>query len=186
MPQHDYVIDNQGFPQFRGDLNNALAAIFSNNSGGSAPANAPIGAIWADTTNKRLKVKNSGGNWTDLSDYDQGFGGYKLAAGVPGRFTMQNGLWVQWSHSGNLPYENANPNSSGNFQANWRNPFGQIFFAIGVQHTGLSSKMFSGLSSWDINKAVWTVGYEDPRPSSLGWTISFSVLGIGTAGGTET
>ena len=38
MATHDYVIANQGFPAFRTDLNNALAAIVSNNSNGSSPS----------------------------------------------------------------------------------------------------------------------------------------------------
>ena len=38
MAQHDYVIANQGFPAFRSDLNTALSAIVSNNSGATEPS----------------------------------------------------------------------------------------------------------------------------------------------------
>jgi hypothetical protein len=51
MSQHDYNIANQGFPAFRSDLNNALSAIQTNNSGTSRPTGAVAGQIWLDTTN---------------------------------------------------------------------------------------------------------------------------------------
>ena len=38
MAQHDYVIDNSTGANVRADINNALLAISSNNSGSSAPS----------------------------------------------------------------------------------------------------------------------------------------------------
>jgi hypothetical protein len=43
-------IANQGFPAFRSDLNNALSAINSFQSGTSRPSGAVSGTIWLDTT----------------------------------------------------------------------------------------------------------------------------------------
>jgi hypothetical protein len=51
MAQHDYNIANQGFSSFRSDLNNALSAIQTTNSGTSLPTGAVAGQIWLDTTN---------------------------------------------------------------------------------------------------------------------------------------
>jgi hypothetical protein len=51
MSQHDYNIANQGFASFRSDLNNALSAIQTNNSGTSLPTGAVAGQMWLDTTN---------------------------------------------------------------------------------------------------------------------------------------
>ena len=51
MSQHDYNIANQSFPSFRSDLNNALSAIQTTNSGTSLPTGAVAGQIWLDTTN---------------------------------------------------------------------------------------------------------------------------------------
>jgi hypothetical protein len=51
MSQHDYNIANQSFPSFRSDLNNALSAIQTCNSGTSRPTGAVAGQIWLDTTN---------------------------------------------------------------------------------------------------------------------------------------
>ena len=50
MAQHDYNIINQGFPAFRTDLNNALSAIQTTNSGTSRPTGAVAGQLWLDTT----------------------------------------------------------------------------------------------------------------------------------------
>ena len=50
MAQHDMNIANQGFPAFRSDLNNALSAINSFQSGTSRPSGAVSGTIWLDTT----------------------------------------------------------------------------------------------------------------------------------------
>jgi hypothetical protein len=50
MAQHDYNIANQGFSSFRSDLNNALSAIQTTNSGTSRPTGAVAGQLWLDTT----------------------------------------------------------------------------------------------------------------------------------------
>ena len=50
MAQHDLNIANQSFSAFRTDLNNALVALGSQNSGSSAPGSVGTGTIWIDTT----------------------------------------------------------------------------------------------------------------------------------------
>jgi len=50
MAQHDMNIANQSFPSFRTDLNNALSAINSMQSGTSRPSGAVAGTMWLDTT----------------------------------------------------------------------------------------------------------------------------------------
>ena len=50
MSQHDLNVANQGFSAFRTDLNNALVALGSTNSGTSAPSSPQSGMIWVDTT----------------------------------------------------------------------------------------------------------------------------------------
>lgn len=66
MAQHDYVLDNQAGSSFRSDLNNALSAIVSNNSGASAPTTFAY-MLWADTTNGVMKQRNAANtNWVTL------------------------------------------------------------------------------------------------------------------------
>ena len=50
MAQHDFVINNQGFPAFRSDLNDFLTAVKTTHSGTSTPSGAVAGTIWLDTT----------------------------------------------------------------------------------------------------------------------------------------
>ena len=50
MSQNDLVIANQSFPSFRTDLNSALQAINTSQSGTSRPSGAVAGTIWLDTT----------------------------------------------------------------------------------------------------------------------------------------
>jgi len=71
MATHDYVIDNASGAAFRTDLNNALAAIVSNNSNSSSPATTYAYQWWADTTNGILKIRNSANNdWVELLQLD--------------------------------------------------------------------------------------------------------------------
>lgn len=72
MAQHDYVIDNQTAPNFRTDLNSALSAIVSNNSGTSAPSTTYANMMWYDTTNNLLRMRNESDDaWITLGTLDQ-------------------------------------------------------------------------------------------------------------------
>ena len=59
MSQHDYIIANDTGANVRSDLNNALAAIASNNSGSAEPTTTYAFQWWYDTTNNLLKLRNS-------------------------------------------------------------------------------------------------------------------------------
>ena len=71
MATHDYVLDNASGAAFRTDLNNALAAIVSNNSNSSSPSTTYAYQWWADTSNAVLKIRNSANNaWIELFQLD--------------------------------------------------------------------------------------------------------------------
>gem|GEM_PF-1735894 len=71
MAQHDYVIANGSGAAVRSDLNNALAAIVTNNSGSTEPATMYAYQFWADTTAGLLKLRNSANNaWITLRELD--------------------------------------------------------------------------------------------------------------------
>ena len=59
MATHDYVIANGTGAAVRSDLNDALAAIVSNNSSATAPATTYAYQWWPDTTTGLLKQRNS-------------------------------------------------------------------------------------------------------------------------------
>ena len=71
MATHDYVIDNSTGANVRADINNALAAIVSNNSSSSQPTTRYAYMWWADTTNGVLKIRNSANDgWIELLQLD--------------------------------------------------------------------------------------------------------------------
>lgn len=72
MTQHDYVIDNQSAPNFRSDLNNALSAIATTNSGGTAPSTTYAGQLWHDTSANQLKIRAEANDaWIVVADLNQ-------------------------------------------------------------------------------------------------------------------
>jgi len=72
MSQHDLTIANQGFPAFRSDLNNALQALGSLQSGTSAPSPTFANQMWYDTTNDVLKIRNEDNDaWISVLTLDQ-------------------------------------------------------------------------------------------------------------------
>lgn len=72
MSQHDLSIANQGFPAFRSDLNDALQALGSMQSGTSAPATTYANMLWYDTTNNIVKMRNEDNDaWISLITLDQ-------------------------------------------------------------------------------------------------------------------
>ncbi len=93
MAQHDYDIANQSGSAFRADLNNALAAIVSQNSGASAPSTTYAYQLWIDTsttpaTIKRRDAANS--SWITI-----GFADGTFPSLVPASSTVPtNGLYL--------------------------------------------------------------------------------------------
>ena len=71
MATHDYILDNATGANFRSDLNNALAAIVSNNSSSSEPSTKYAYQWWADTNEGVLKIRNSANDgWVTLLQLD--------------------------------------------------------------------------------------------------------------------
>ena len=62
MAQHDYNIANADGATVRADINNALSAIQSSNSGGSDPSSLVAGMLYYDTGDGYFKVVASNGS----------------------------------------------------------------------------------------------------------------------------
>lgn len=72
MAQHDFDIANQTFPNTRTDLNLALKAIASQNSGVSEPTTMFANMMWYDTGNNILKMRNEANDaWIDVINLNQ-------------------------------------------------------------------------------------------------------------------
>ena len=79
MAVHDYILANQSGSSFRSDLNNALAAIVSQNSSSTEPATKYAYQYWVDTsaTPALIKQRNAANDaWITLAEVD----GQTLAA----------------------------------------------------------------------------------------------------------
>ena len=79
MATHDYILSNQSGSSFRSDLNNALAAIVSQNSNATEPATTYSYQYWIDTsaTPALIKQRNAANDaWVTLAEVD----GQTLAA----------------------------------------------------------------------------------------------------------
>jgi hypothetical protein len=84
VAQHDYIISNQSGAATRSDLNNALAAIVSQNSGTTQPSTTYAYQWWADTTTGLLKLRNAANNaWITIGTLaDANLGLLSLAGGT--------------------------------------------------------------------------------------------------------
>ena len=85
MAQHDYVINNQGFPAFRSDLNNALDSVKTSNSGSTAPSTTAQGQIFVDTgTSGKIIIKfnYNGTAFSTVAEIDTSSGVVTIPSGV--------------------------------------------------------------------------------------------------------
>ncbi|PVY81049.1 tail collar domain [Cupriavidus alkaliphilus] len=83
MSQHDNVIDNQAGAAFRADLNAALQASASNQSGSSAPTITYPYQFWADTANGVMKIRNAANTaWLTVGLLDAANFGHVLPGAI--------------------------------------------------------------------------------------------------------
>jgi hypothetical protein len=72
MSQNDFTIANQGFPAFRADLNSALQALASNNSGATEPSTTFANMWWYDSANDIMYIRNEDNDaWIKFAELDQ-------------------------------------------------------------------------------------------------------------------
>lgn len=80
MSQHDYSIANGGGAAVRGDINNALAALLSQNSGPTAPTVTAPYMPWFDTSAGVLRVRNAADDGWVLAA--SGYGALPVSGGT--------------------------------------------------------------------------------------------------------
>ena len=79
MSQNDLVIDNQSFPATRADINSALQALGSLNSGAAAPSTTYANMLWYDTTNNTLKMRSEANSaWISVGYLDQSSNAFRI------------------------------------------------------------------------------------------------------------
>lgn len=72
MSQHDFTIANQTASSARSDINDALQALASNNSGDAAPTTTYANMWWYETDTNLLKIRNEGDSaWINVAYVNQ-------------------------------------------------------------------------------------------------------------------
>ena len=72
MSQHDFSIANQTASSARSDINSALQALASNNSGTGAPSTTYANMFWYETDTNLLKMRNEANTaWVNLGYVNQ-------------------------------------------------------------------------------------------------------------------
>ena len=185
MAQHDYVIANASGAAVRADLNNALSAIVTNNSGASAPSPTYAYQWWPDTTTGLLKLRNAANSgWVTvgtLATANLGLVVAPAAAGTVDQVLSTNGSGVQsWSDRARIVRATAVASTSGtsiDFTSipNWVERITVLFNAVslsgtadllvqlgistGIINTGYaSSSSFAG-TAVDASTATSTTGF---------------------------
>jgi hypothetical protein len=79
MSQNDLVIANQSFPATREDINSALQALGSSNSGTTEPDTIYANMFWYDTTAKILKLRSEANDaWISVGYFDQSANAFRI------------------------------------------------------------------------------------------------------------
>tara|TARA_B110000285_G_C15019063_1_gene560571 strand:+ start:206 stop:853 length:648 start_codon:yes stop_codon:yes gene_type:complete len=79
MSQHDLNIANQTASATRSDINNALVALGSTNSGSSAPTTTYANMMWYDTTANILKIRSEADDaWISIGYLDQSANAFRV------------------------------------------------------------------------------------------------------------
>jgi len=106
MAQADQVVQNDNFPTVRADINNNLAALFTNSSGGTAPTVTVAYQDWIDTSGADpiWKKRNAANNaWITVGTIKTGT--IELAAdnvlpsqsGQSGKYLSTDGTLASWN-----------------------------------------------------------------------------------------
>ena len=84
MSQNDLVIANQTFPATRADINNALQALGSTNSGATEPSTTYANMMWYDTASNTLKIRSEANDgWISIGYLDQSSQKFEPENAVP-------------------------------------------------------------------------------------------------------
>lgn len=118
MAQHDYIISNASGAAVRADLNSALLAIASQNSGATAPSATYAYMPWADTTAGLLKFRNAANtDWVTvgtLASVNLGLLPAPGSAGTADQVLGTNGSGVQsWVTRARMVLDTAKASTSG-------------------------------------------------------------------------
>jgi len=161
MAQHDYIISNASGAAVRADLNSALSAIVSHNSGATAPTTTYAYMPWADIATGLLKFRNAANtDWVTVGTLASANLGLLVApsgAGTAGQILQTDGSGVQ----------------------TWVDPTARLVRATAQASTSGTVVEFLSIPSWAKKITMMLDGVSTSGTSSLRFQL-------GTSGGFQT
>lgn len=145
MSQHDYNIANGGGAAVRADINNALLAILSQNSGATAPTTTKPFMPWYDTATGVLKIRNAADSaWVTFAAgaiADASIAQAKLAAGVAGNGPAFSAYSTVGASTPNatytkIPFDSEEFDTNSNFASSRFTPTVAGYYRVNAAITG--------------------------------------------------
>lgn len=172
MAQHDMDVSNQTFTATRADINAALQALASNNSGATAPATTFAYQWWADTTSGILKQRNAANSaWVNVLNLATGVPTGTAASGANGDITSLTALTA-----GGLPDNSVLTADIANAQITPAKLSQPMTIGTTVNTTSGSAIDFTSLPNWVRRITVMLNGV-----STTGTAFTLLQLGAGAA-----
>jgi hypothetical protein len=168
MAQHDYVIANANGATVRADINNALLAISSTNSGTSEPSTMYAYEMWVDTTTSLLKLRNAANNaWITLglsvtASNTVDINGGAIDGTAIGASSATTGAFTTLTTTDNLSIGGSNK---------------ELRFYEGSNYVGFEAPALTG-------DQIWILPIEDGDADQVLQTNGSGTLTWATAGGT--
>ena len=196
MAQADQTVQNATFPTVRADINNNLAALFTDSSGSTAPSVTVAFQDWIDTSgaNPLWKKRNAANNaWITIGTISASTIAFEGASTLPsqsgnsGEYLKTNGTVATWEPV----VSGINAADVFASSGNWTCPAGVQKVLVSVIGGGGGGKGALSPGGGDGGHGGYGVGVLTVTPGTV-YTVTVgsggtgNTLGSGTAGGTST
>ena len=196
MAQADQTVQNATFPTVRADINNNLAALFTDSSGATAPTVTVAFQDWIDTSgaNPLWKKRNAANNaWITIGTISastiafEGTSTLPSQSGNSGEYLKTNGTVATWEPV----VSGINAADVFASSGNWTCPAGVQKVLVSVIGGGGGGKGALSPGGGDGGHGGYGVGVLTVTPGTV-YTVTVgsggtgNTLGSGTAGGTST
>ena len=179
MSQHDYVIANDSGSAVRSDINDALGAIQSLNSGSSAPSSTVAYMLWLDSSNNVLKMRNGANNaWLEIGASNAANLGLALLAGAT--FTGE----VIFNSTGSIQLPSGSTAQRPGSATNGDIRYNSTEHEVEVYKNGAWSDIGSGQGATGGNNGNNAVFWENQATVSHSYTLT-AARGVGSFGGPD-